>query len=308
MKKIEVLGLQTVPQIRQGTYLAQIIVGCAVDEIGGLRDKDVVVITSKIVSKAAGRTRKLSEVRAGKKALALSARTGKDARWLQMIFDEGHEILAIIPIRGAVREHIMRASAGDDDSVEQLCRHEQAVCVTRGPHGRIHTCDAGIDGSNHPTDVVSLLPEDPDLAAAQLRQQIRELTGTRVAVILADTEIVPFGTIDLAVGSAGIAPRARNFGAKDMFGKPKFGGIDLVAHELTAAAALVFGQTTAAIPVAIIRGRDYEVSETENISNTLVPEPGDNTIGDVVRWSLRATSHVSRLRGRLLLRIASRLF
>ena len=82
MKKIEVLGLQTIPEITQGDNLAEIVVNCAANEIGGLQDKDIIVLTSKIVSKALGRLRKLSEVAPGKKALAISARTGKDAKRL----------------------------------------------------------------------------------------------------------------------------------------------------------------------------------------------------------------------------------
>ena len=70
MKKIEVLGLQTIPEIKQGDNLPEIIVKCVDDEIGGLEEEDIIVLTSKIVSKAAGRTRKLGEVKPGKRALA----------------------------------------------------------------------------------------------------------------------------------------------------------------------------------------------------------------------------------------------
>jgi len=41
MKKIGVLGLQTIPEIKQGGNLAEIIVNCAGDEIGGLEVRDV---------------------------------------------------------------------------------------------------------------------------------------------------------------------------------------------------------------------------------------------------------------------------
>ena len=73
------------------------------------------------------------------------------------------------------------------------------------------------------------LPEDPDHEAAVLRGQIQSMTGKKLAVILADTEMIPFGTMDFAIGSDGIEPRATNFGATDASGKPKFGGMDLVA-------------------------------------------------------------------------------
>src|SRR3972149_1326877 len=205
MKNIEVLGLETLPEIQQGDNLAEIIVKCSDAEIGGLEEKDIIILTSKIVSKALGRTRKLSEVTPGKKALAISARTGKDAKWLQMIFDEGHQILAIIPLKGAIERHIINTSQ-DIETGKELVEHEQALCITRGKDGRIHTCDAGIDGSNHPPNIVSLLPKDPDAEARKIREQIQKLSGKQVAIILADTEMIPFGTMDFAVGSSGIEP------------------------------------------------------------------------------------------------------
>jgi len=303
MKKIEVLGLQTVPEIKTGDNLAQIIADCAKNEIGGLREKDIIVLTSKIISKALGLTRRLSEVTPGRKALYISKKTGKDPRWVQSIFDVGHQILAILPLKGIIKQQIMAASK-DTHCSDELIEHEQALFITKGKSGSIHTCDAGIDGSNHPGDTVSLLPEDPDKAARDIREQIQRLCGMKVAVILADTEMVPFGTMDLAVGSSGIEPRSKMFGKKDLFGKPKFGGMDLVAYELTAASALLFGQINAGIPAVVIRGYEYEISETENISNTLTPQT-DTGLSQIIKETLLTTACAKGSITRLLLRIAS---
>jgi coenzyme F420-0:L-glutamate ligase/coenzyme F420-1:gamma-L-glutamate ligase len=305
MKKIEVLGLQTIPEIKQGDNLAEIIVRCAEAEIGSLKEKDIVVLTSKIVSKADGLLRKMSDVKPGRKALMISKKTGKDAKWLQMIFDEGHTILAILPLKGIVEQQIMKASGGDDECTKGLIEHEQALCITMGKDGRLHTCDAGIDGSNHGPGVVSFLPRDPDESAKKIREQIQKLIGKKLAVILADTEMLPFGTMDLAVGSSGISPRSKMFGKKDLFGKPKFGGIDLVAHELTAASALIFGQINAGIPVVVIRGYEYEINETENVLNTLLPKGTGAEAVKVIKETMRVTSYTYGWKKRLLLRIAS---
>jgi coenzyme F420-0:L-glutamate ligase/coenzyme F420-1:gamma-L-glutamate ligase len=306
MKKIEVLGLQSVPEIKHGDNLAEIIVKCADCEIGGLQEKDIVVLTSKIVSKAAGLTKKLSDVKPGEKALMISRKTGKDAKWLQMIFDEGHKILAIMPLKGIIEQHIMNSS-DDKETCRELIEHEQALCVTLGKDGRIYTCDSGIDSSNHPPGVVSFLPEDPDKAAKEIREQIQQLCGRRVAVILADTEIIPFGTMDFAVGSSGIEPRAKMFAKKDLFGKPKLGGIDLIAYELTAASALVFGQINAGIPAAVVRGYEYEINETANIANSIIGS--GSAAGDTrkaIKATMKATSYaIEGLGKKLLLRIAS---
>ncbi len=304
MKKIEILSLHTIPEVKQGDNLAEIIVRASYEEIGGLQEKDIIVLTSKIVSKAIGRLRKYSEVTPGKKALAISKRTGKDAKWLQMIFDEGHKILVIIPLKGVLERHIMR-TCQDTECSQELIEHEQALCITKGKDGRIHTCDAGIDGSNHPAGILSLLPEDPDSQARKIREGIQNLTGKQLAVILADTEMIPFGTMDFAVGSSGIEPISKMFGQKDLHGKVKFGGIDLTAHELTAASTLVFGQTGAGIPVAIIRGYEYEINETENISNTILPQASDADTAEALKATLRATACAKGLKTRLLLKIAS---
>jgi len=301
MKKMEVLGLQAVPEIEQGDDLARIVVDCASEEADGVQDKDIIVLTSKIVSKALGLTRNLNDVKPGRKALSISRRTGKDPKWVQMIFDEGQKILAAIPLKGAISRRIMSASE-DTDRSWSLCRTEQAVFITLSKNGRVHTCDAGIDGSNHPAGIVSLMPEEPDAVAKDLREAIENLTGKTVAVILADTEIVPFGTMDFAVGSSGIEPCSKMFGRVDNFGKPKFGGIDLVAHELTAASALVFGQVNAGIPVAIIRGYDYEPSETENVSNTLLPQSSKADVRKAIKRIIKATAGTRNLKDRLLLK------
>ncbi len=304
MKRIEVLGLQGIPEIKAGDDLPEIIVKCAVDETGGIKDKDIIVLTSKIVSKALGLMKKMSDVKPGKKALAISRKTGKDPKWVQMIFDEGHKILAIIPINGLVKKHIMQASK-DLESSDKLCEHEQALFITLSKEGRIHTCDAGIDGSNHPSGIVSFMPTDPDEAASWIRKQIKQLTRKTVAVILADTEMIPFGTMDFALGSSGIEPVSRQFGQKDNFGKPKFGGIDLTAHELCSASALVFGQTSACVPAVIVRGYEYQISETANVANTMIPDGDSDGFSKSVKATLRATSCTKPFLKRILLQVAS---
>jgi coenzyme F420-0:L-glutamate ligase/coenzyme F420-1:gamma-L-glutamate ligase len=304
MKKIEILGLATIPKIKQGDKLAEIIASAAEQEIGGLLKNDIVILTSKIVSISQGRLRRMADVVPGQKALYISRKTGKDSVWLQMIFDEGDEILAIVPLKGIIEKHIINASQ-DTGVSENLVEHEQALCITLDRAGRLHTCDAGIDGSNHEKGIVSLLPTDPDQAAKDIRLELQKITGRKLAVILADTEIIPFGTLDFAIGSSGIEPVSRQFGQKDIYDKPKFGGIDLTAHELCAACALVFGQTGAGIPVAVIRGYDYEINEEANVANTMLAGASGG-FANTVKQTLIATSYTKPFFKRLLLRLASR--
>jgi coenzyme F420-0:L-glutamate ligase/coenzyme F420-1:gamma-L-glutamate ligase len=305
MKKIELIGLQTIPEIKAGDDLAQIICNCAKNENVGINEKDILVLTSKIVSKALGLIRNKADVKVSKKALKISKKTGKDPVWVQMILDAGHKIIAVMPLGGAITKYIVNGST-EAESSQRLCDNEKCLFITKSPTGSIHTCDAGIDGSNHPVGVVSLFPEDPDAEAAKIRAEIRKLTGKNTAVILADTEMIPYGTIDTAVGSSGINPCSIMFGKKDKFGKPKFGGVDLVGLEMTAASALLFGQTDSGIPVTVIRGYQYQFDEKRNISNTLRLAGDEKDISQIVRAVLRSTSYaVDGLGRRLFLRIAS---
>jgi coenzyme F420-0:L-glutamate ligase/coenzyme F420-1:gamma-L-glutamate ligase len=305
MKKIELIGLQTIPEIRAGDDLAKIICDCARNENVGINEKDIFVLTSKIVSKALGLIRNKADVKVSKKALKISKKTGKDPIWVQMILDAGHKIIAVVPLGGAITKYIVNGST-EAESSQRLCDNEKCLFITRSKSGSIHTCDAGIDGSNHPAGIVSLFPENPDAEAARIRAEIRKLTGKNIAVVLADTELIPYGTIDTAVGSAGINPCSIMFGKKDKFGKPKFGGVDLVGLELTAASALLFGQTDSGIPVTIIRGYDYQFDEKRNVSNTLRFAGDEKDILQIVREAMKLTSYAIEGFGKkLLLRIGS---
>jgi coenzyme F420-0:L-glutamate ligase/coenzyme F420-1:gamma-L-glutamate ligase len=305
MKKVEIIGLQTIPEIKAGDNLAQIICDCAKNENVVINEKDIIVITSKIVSKALGLIREKADVKVSKKAARISKKTGKDPIWVQMILDAGHKIIAAVPLGGAITKYVVSGST-DAESSQRLCDNEKCLFITKSPTGSIHTCDAGIDGSNHPEGVVSLFPQDPDAEAAKIRAEIRKLTGKNIAVILADTEMVSYGTVDTAVGSSGINPCSVMFGKKDKFGKPKFGGIDLVGLEMTAASALLFGQTDSGIPVTIIRGYEYQFDEKRNVSNTLRLAGDERDISQVVRAVLRSSSYAVDGFGRkLLFRIAS---
>lgn len=305
MKKIELIGLQTIPEIKLGDNLAKIICDCAENENAGVNEKDIFVLTSKIVSKALGLVRSKADVKISEKALKISKKTKKDPVWVQMILDAGHKIIAVVPLGGAITKYVVGGST-DAEGSQRLCDDEKCLFVTRSKTGNIHTCDAGIDGSNHPVGVVSLFPEDPDGEAAKIRAEIREITGKNVSVILADTEMIPYGTIDNAVGSSGINPCSIMFGQKDKFGKPKFGGVDLVGLEMTAASALLFGQTDSGIPVTIIRGYEYQFDEKRNVSNTLRFAGDEKDISEIIRSVLRSSSYAVDGFGRkLLLRIVS---
>ena len=89
--KIEMFGTK-LPLIKPGDDLAQLI--CNNSE---LRDGDIVVVTSKIVSKSEGRIVKLGEIKPSKGAKELATKTGKPYKIVELI-SQNSKIVGIIPI------------------------------------------------------------------------------------------------------------------------------------------------------------------------------------------------------------------
>ncbi|HID91184.1 TPA: hypothetical protein EYP44_04410 [Candidatus Bathyarchaeota archaeon] len=115
--------------------------------------------------------------------------------------------------------------------------------------------------------MASIPPRDLDRLAGEIRKRILGLTGRDVAVIITDTEMwFSLGSLDFARGSSGIEVVSKRLGEPDLHGKPKFGGVDRVAHEIACASALLMGQTSEGIPAVIMRGYKYVRSE-EGISD-----------------------------------------
>jgi coenzyme F420-0:L-glutamate ligase/coenzyme F420-1:gamma-L-glutamate ligase len=117
-----------------------------------------------------------------------------------------------------------------------------------------------VDRSNvEDQDSVVLLPKDPDQSARDIRERIRHSTGAAVAVVVSDTfgRAWRIGQVNVAIGVAGLKPITDYRGTKDMFGYVLNVTQMAVADELASAAELVMRKNDA-IPVAIIRGVEYQ--------------------------------------------------
>ena len=130
--------------------------------------------------------------------------------------------------------------------------------IVRTHHGFV-CANAGIDASNVPDGMLSLLPDDPDLSAKQLRRDLEDVAGVNVAVIISDTFGRPWrvGQVDVAIGVAGLGPIRDERGARDREGRVLTVTEAAVADELAAAADLVRRKADG-VPVVVIRGFAYE--------------------------------------------------
>ncbi|MCD6485437.1 MAG: coenzyme F420-0:L-glutamate ligase [Candidatus Odinarchaeota archaeon] len=243
MKKIVILGVDNLPtEIKPGTDLGEAIVKAILESNEDVLEKDIIVVSQSIVSKAEGRIVNLNEIKPSKIAIQYGKRLNKDPRLVELILQESNEI-----VRMGQRHLITEIKLG-------------VVCA-----------NSGIDRSNVPgKDNVTLLPRDPDASAAKIRQRIKELTGRNVAVIITDSVGRPLreGIVGIAIGTSGIPPLVDLRGRKDLYGYTLKSKIVAFADELASAALLIMGEADEGIPVAIIRGAEYQFSdETARILN-----------------------------------------
>jgi coenzyme F420-0:L-glutamate ligase/coenzyme F420-1:gamma-L-glutamate ligase len=248
-----------------------------------LSDGDIVVVTAKVVSFAEDRLVDADEIEVTERDQRVADVTGLDPREVAVIYEES-DVLGAVPV-GEIGEDLLLDHAADPEAARDALEEVPAMLVTER-NGRLCS-NAGVDWSNSPEGMMTLLPEDPDESARRLREEIEAHTGADVAVVIADSEILGAGSMDLAIGCSGIEAIDSNFGRTDLYGQPKVGGVDLVADELTAGSALLFGQTDERIPLVVVRGLEYE--DGEGVPNS----------GGIVRQGLRKSIELTaRLKAR----------
>ncbi len=233
---VQVVGVEGLPEIGPGDDLAALVA-----EATELDDGDVVVVTSKVVSKAEGAVVELATVEPSAFAAAFARRWGKDPRVVEVV------------LRQAAR----------------VVRMDGPVMITETHHGFV-CANSGVDqSSSGAAGRVVVLPPDPDASARALRRRFVEL-GVDVAVVVSDTFGRPWreGQTDVAVGIAGIAPMASYIGRHDPHGH-EFRVQELcVVDELAGAAELVKGNTSR-IPVAVVRGYPWERDEAASMASVI---------------------------------------
>lgn len=227
-RSVSIIGLEKIGLLKTGDDVGRAIFDAVGEENLELIDGDVVVVSQKIVSKAEGLEVDISTISPSRKARALSGKIRKDARLVELILKDSQRVL----------------------------RADKEALVVRRKDGMI-CLNAGVDKSNVEGRLgYARLPTDPDSSSNKIRVRLEQLSGRRVAVIVADTYSRPFrvGQVEFAIGVSGMEPIVDYRGFRDIFGyelRYKFVGL---ADEVAAAAELVMGQGTERTPVAIIRG------------------------------------------------------
>ncbi len=235
MDVIKIIAVENLPLIKERDNLAELISNAAQKQGTTLMENDIVVVTHVVVSKAEGNIIDLDKVMPSEKAKELAQQTNKDPALVEVILRETKDIVRI----------------GQNSIITETI--SGIICA-----------NAGIDRSNVSGDRnVVPLPKNPNVSAQNIREEIKRLTGVTVAVIISDTHGRPLrlGEINVAVGVAGIKPIRDRRGEKDLFGYVLRIKQTAIADELSSAAELVIGQANEGIPVAIIRGYNYQTIE-----------------------------------------------
>ncbi|MBN2306051.1 MAG: coenzyme F420-0:L-glutamate ligase [Anaerolineae bacterium] len=238
-------GLPGIPHVQPGDDLARLVVAGLEAASLRLEPGDVLVITSKLVSKSEGRYVDLGTVIPSPRAVDVGKRTNKDPRLVELILRES---TSISQIGGEVL----------------IVRHRLGFTLA----------NAGIDHSNvgrEGDQWVLLLPEDPDASARRIREALRALTGVGPGIVISDSHGRPFriGTLGAAIGLAGFPAVWDQRGSRDLYGQVLRVTVTGLGDELAAAAGLILGQGAEGLPVVLVRG--------------LKLPPGEGTAADLVR-------------------------
>lgn len=209
MPSYEVLGVEGLPEVRPGDDVAALIAAAT-----ELQDGDVVVVTSKLLSKAEGR-------------------------------------LVAVP-DGADREAV-RLRAVADETVREIARRGTTV-IAENRNGLVLAAAGVDASNVRSDEIALLpVDPDGSARALRSRLQELTGRGVAVVVSDTMGRPWRVGQVDQAIGVAGLAPVRDARGTPDSFGAVLEVTEIAVADELAAAAELVKGKADG-VPVAIVRG------------------------------------------------------
>ena len=207
---------------------------------------DVLVLSQKIISKHEGRVINIESIIPSELSIGIASAYDKDPKLVQAILSES----------------------------ERIVRMEHGVIIVQTKHGFV-CANAGIDESNVENGYATLLPNDSDKSAQEIRLKILQQTGKKIAVIISDTFGRPFrmGQTDHAIGVSGMDAILNYEGIPDTFGKLLRVTATAIVDELCSAAELVMGKTKKK-PAAIIRNFEFK-QNTGNIQSIIRSDEED---------------------------------
>ncbi|MGH7769604.1 MAG: coenzyme F420-0:L-glutamate ligase [Candidatus Binatia bacterium] len=249
MSRLELIGLRGIGEAKRGDSIGALIVAACARQSITPASGDILVVAHKIVSKSEGQIVRLDDVKPSTRAAELARELAKDARLVEVILRESRRVV----------------------------RKGGTALIVETHHGFI-CANAGVDASNVGLGQVALLPRDPDASARKIREEIQQRLpelNAAPGVIISDSfgRAWRLGTVDVAVGVAGLNPIKDERGTTDTYGYELRAAVAAVADELAGAAELVM-RKKGRIPVVLIRGYEGK-GEDGSAQELLRPEAED---------------------------------
>jgi coenzyme F420-0:L-glutamate ligase/coenzyme F420-1:gamma-L-glutamate ligase len=238
VRRVKLEALVGIKLIEPGDDLGAIAVAALATNGLTPEDGDVLVVAQKIVSKAEGRYVDIGAVRPSAAAEALAAEVDKDPRFVEVVLSESRRVV----------------------------RRRSGLLIVEHRLGFV-MANAGVDHSNiaseNGTELVLLLPLDPDGSAQALREALLAASGARLAVIISDSfgRAWRKGTLGVALGAAGLPALVDLRGHPDLFGRQLQVTETGFADEIAAAAELLMGQANEGVPMVLVRGLSWSAPD-----------------------------------------------
>jgi coenzyme F420-0:L-glutamate ligase/coenzyme F420-1:gamma-L-glutamate ligase len=232
--RVTLIALPGIPLVGPGDDLASILLAGLAATGHTPRDRDVLVIAQKIVSKAEGRYRRLDQVTPSPRAQEIARQSHKDPHLVEIILSESTEII----------------------------RCKRDVIIVEHRLGFV-MANAGVDQSNidhgDGAERVLLLPADPDGTCRALKRRLDAHFGVALGVIINDSfgRAWRNGVVGVALGAAGLPSLVDMVGEADLFGRKLRVTQIGFADEIAAAASLVMGQAAERQPAVLVHGLDW---------------------------------------------------
>ncbi len=215
------------------------------ESLTDLINKDVIIISSKVVAITEGRTYELHTITPSEEAELIANKYSMDSRLVQLIIENSDKII------GGVK----------------------GVLLTMVNNNLV--ANAGIDKSNCGVGRVVAWPINPYYSARMIRNELLDYYSLDdLGVIISDSHVTSLrqGVIGQAIGVAGINPVEDLRGKKDLFGYTLTYSKRAIADQLVTAAHLVAGESDEMIPFVIIRGFNGEFTN-EDINHSSIYMP-----------------------------------
>ena len=232
--ELTITALDRLPRVRPGDDIAALLIAALADQALVPGKCDILVVASKILSKAEGRFRDLDAVAPGPRAHALARITNKDPRLGEAVLEEATEVVRAAP----------------------------NVLIVATRHGLV-MANAGIDQSNldpeHQGRYVLLLPEAPDRSAEAIKACLDRQFSADLGVIITDSIGRPWrqGTVGVAIGAAGVPALWDRRGEGDLLGRPLQVTEVAFADAVASMGVLIMGEAAEGRPAALVRGLSW---------------------------------------------------